>query len=205
MKHLRRRFLGLCLLPILLTCLDCVLTLAGQSKEYWSGDFTRVNEGSSYCHKLLAHHPLAFVAGEAALLFVYIGLILLTPQPVAMITSISMSLGHWAGASSWFLLSGKYRLGREISWGLALLTVAGMVVGCWWVKRHSDTSVSTGQGFVVRWGATGVLSSIWLVLVFLTGGQGLLSWIGRLWPLAAVCVYCLYACLSEMRRRKRNL
>src|SRR5437899_56450 len=129
MKHLRRRFLGLCLLPILLTCLDCVLTLAGQSKEYWSGEFTRVIEETSWCHKLLAYHPSAFVAGQAALTVVAMGLILLTPRIAAVIFSITQSLTHWAGASSWLVFSGGFRYGQEMCWGLALFTVVGMVLG----------------------------------------------------------------------------
>jgi hypothetical protein len=62
--------------------------LAGQSQEYWAGDYTRVNEADTFSHRLLTYHPLAFVAGHGIMALVSIGLILLTPRITAIIFSI---------------------------------------------------------------------------------------------------------------------
>jgi len=66
MAYFRRRFLGFCLLPILLTALDYGLTLAGQPKEYWAGDYGRAHEMDPILHTLLVYHPLAFVGNSEA-------------------------------------------------------------------------------------------------------------------------------------------
>ena len=79
MPKTRRRFLGLCLLPILLTCLDNGLTLSGQPKEYWAGNYAKAVEGNQWHFRLLAYHPLALVAEEVASMLVFVGLILLMP------------------------------------------------------------------------------------------------------------------------------
>src|SRR5882757_1338277 len=136
MAYFRRRFLGFCLLPILLTALDYGLTLAGQPKEYWAGDYGRAHEMDPILHTLLVYHPLAFVAVNAALTLVLVGLILLTPRIVATIFSIMTSLVHWAGASTWLVfqgyLNGREMNGREMAWGLASLSVICMAVGVGW-------------------------------------------------------------------------
>ncbi|SRR6266516_2532137 len=94
MPKLRRRFLGLCLLPILLTCLDNGLTLSGQPKEYWAGNYAKAIEGNRWHYQLLAHHPLALVAEEAASMLVFVGMILLMPQTLALTISIAATLGY---------------------------------------------------------------------------------------------------------------
>src|SRR5215831_14552590 len=131
MTYFGRRFLGFCLLPILLTALDYGLTLAGQAKEYWAGDYARVKEGDPLLHALLAWHPLAFIAVNAALTLGFVGLILLTPRIVAAIFSIMVSVLHWAGASSWLVLGG-YRHGHELSWGVAAFMIICLLAGVGW-------------------------------------------------------------------------
>jgi hypothetical protein len=46
MLQLRQRLLGLCLVPALLAGFDGWLTLHGQTKEYWSGNYKQVIKGS---------------------------------------------------------------------------------------------------------------------------------------------------------------
>jgi len=102
MLQLRRRFFGLCLLPILLTCLDNGLTLSGQPKEYWAGNYAKAIEGNHWHYQLLAYHPLALVGEEAASMLVFVGMILLMPQTLALTISIAVTLGYMVGASTWF-------------------------------------------------------------------------------------------------------
>jgi hypothetical protein len=82
---------------------DGCATLAGQSAEYWSGSYDRVNEWSMTFNDLLRFHPAALVGGllvEGALLST---LILLLPRLVAMFTSLTVTMGHTWGAMTWLI------------------------------------------------------------------------------------------------------
>ena len=152
MLQLRRRLLGLCLLPALLACLDSTLTLAAQSKEYWAGNYARVNEMSPTFHQLLAYHPLAFVAGEAGWILIFTGMILLMPQTLALIMSIAVTLGHTGGAASSLLF--RYPYGYQVCIGLCLLVAVGLAVGIRWGWRAEpqfDAPVGLRLPCALRW------------------------------------------------------
>jgi hypothetical protein len=203
MRYFRRRFLGFCLLPILLTALDDGLTLAGQPKEYWAGDYGQAHEMDPISHTLLVYHPLAFIAVNAALTLVLIGLILLTPRIVAAIFSIMTSLVHWAGATTWFFHQ-DYLNYREKSLGLALLMIICMAVGLGWgwrAKSHADPLDATRLCFGVRWVTIAVLFAIWLAVTFLDANIGR---VGKVWPLM-LFIFCFCVYLRELRQRKRKL
>jgi hypothetical protein len=134
MPQIRRRFLGLCLLPILLTTLDNGLTLHGQPKAYWAGDYSKAHEGNLWHYRLLTYHPLALVAEEAASMLVLVGLVLLLPQTLALTISLASTLGYMVGASTW-LLYGRFRYGHEMFVALCLLTAATIAVGIRWGWR----------------------------------------------------------------------
>jgi len=116
MLKIRRRFLGLCLLPILLTCLDNGLTLWRQPREYWAGDYTKAQEGNSWHYRLMAYHPLALVAEEAGSMLVFLGMILLLPQTLALTISIAATLGYMVDASTWLLYGGASLRSRDVLW-----------------------------------------------------------------------------------------
>jgi hypothetical protein len=203
MPYFRRKFLGFCLVPILLTALDCGLTLTGQPKEYWAGDYGRAHEMDPIEHTLLVYHPLAFVAGNAALTLVLIGLILLTPRIVAVIFSIMTSLTHWAGAFTWFFFQ-DYLNYREKSWGLALLMIICLAVGVGWgwrAKPHGGPLDTTRWSFGVRWMTIAVLFAIWLAVMFLDTN---INRVGKAWQLM-LSIYCFGVYLRELRQRKRKL
>ena len=203
MRYFRRRFLGFCLLPILLTVLDCGLTLAGQSKEYWTGDYSQAHEGDALNHTLLVYHPLAFVAVNAALMLVLAGLILLTPRIVALILIIITSLVHWAGATTWFFFQ-DYLNYREKSCGLALLTIICMAGGVGWgwrAKSHASPLDATRLSFGVRWVTIAVLFVIWLAVTFLDANVGR---VGKAWPLM-LFIFCFCVYVRELEQRKRKL
>jgi hypothetical protein len=183
-----------------LTGLDYWLTLAGQAKEYWAGNHTRVKEGDPLLHALLAWHPMAFIAVNAALTLVFVGLILLTPRIVAAIFSIMVSLLHWAGASTWLVMGG-YRHGRELSWGVAALMIICLVVGLGWGWRARSPVDSLGESrlsFGVRWTTVAVLFVLWLAPAFLDTNVGL---IGKAWP-SVLFIYCVCVYLRELKQRK---
>jgi len=189
-RYFPRRLLGLCLVPILLTCLDCALTLAGQPTEYWAGDHARVKEMTPILHQLLAYNPLAFVAGKAALLSAFIGMFLLMPYNSAMVLSILQSLGGLLAAESWLLHTG-YRYGPEMFGGLALVTVGGVVVG---IRRawQAESSV-TRLPFGLRYTMILMLFVIWLTVVFLSSRKTSIGWLVNISPLL------LFFCLLFLR------
>ena len=162
MLHLRRRFVGLCLLPILLCGLDTALTLSQQPPEYWAGDYARASEGNRWYYRLMSHHPLTFLAWEAASLAVLSGIILLSPQTVALTISIAVTLGYTVGSSTW-LLYGRFRYGHELFIGLCLLTAFAMALGIrwgWLAEPRSDAPAGARWPWAVRWAVILALAGI---------------------------------------------
>jgi hypothetical protein len=202
MRSFPQRFLGFCLLPASLTILDCCVTLVGQAKEYWAGNYAVVKEGDPINRYLLAHHPLAFVAGNLVIALVLIGLLLLTPRIVAAVFSISGSISRWGAVSSWFIMDG-YRWGQELTCGLGLLTVICLAIGVplgWRAKSDKDYLRDSRTFFGVRWAAITGLFGLLLAVQFMNTG---IPWAGKVLPLAAF-VYCFVIFVREMRHRKRN-
>ncbi len=116
---MKSRLYGLCLAPVLFSCLDGTVTLVGQSAAYWGGNYAQVNEASPTFHHLLAIHPLAFLAGLMVWMSVFIGIILLLPDTLALIVSIAVTFGHTVGTATWFLY--RFQFGYQVCNGLFLL------------------------------------------------------------------------------------
>jgi len=110
--------------------LDGSLTLAGQSAVYWDGAYQQVNEASPTFHHLLAVHPLAFVAGHLAWLVVFVGIILLLPDTLALIVAIGVTFGHTVGAATWVLW--RFQYGYQACNGLFLLSAVALGLGIRW-------------------------------------------------------------------------
>src|SRR5271170_1049092 len=72
---------------------------------------------------------------------------------VAVIFSILVSLTHWAGASTWLIFQG-YLNGREMAWGLALLTIICMARSGLGLAGHVSCR-SAGCHSTVLWGSLG--------------------------------------------------
>jgi hypothetical protein len=130
MAGVRQRFLGLCVPPLAFSALDSTLTLAGQSAQYWGGAYGQVNEASPTFHQLLAIHPLAFVAGSLGWMAVFVGLILLLPDTLALIGSFVTTMGHTVGAATWVLW--RYHYGYQACNGLFLLAAVALGLGIRW-------------------------------------------------------------------------
>lgn len=118
-------------MPVFMNCLDNGLTLLRQPSEYWAGNYAAAREGNPWYYKLMATHPLAFIGWEAASIAIFVGLILLMPQTLALAISIAFTLGYMVGASTW-LLYGKIRYGHELFCALCLFTAVGMALGIRW-------------------------------------------------------------------------
>lgn len=123
-----RRKLLLCLPPFALCMLDQLITLFGQSSDYWRGNYSVANEMNPWFNWLLRQHPLAFEAGIAAWVIVFCSVILVLPRRVAMTISIAIVLGHTWGAATWLGMMQPY----GYWFALALfLASAVMIVVTW--------------------------------------------------------------------------
>ncbi len=129
MKGVTHRLLGLCLPALLAWALDDCFTLLGQSPDYWDGDFAAVNEGSPTFNHLLQVHPLAFALGSVAWAGVFVAIILLLPDALALAVSIAVTLGHSAGAATWILWRSGYEYGYQMCNALFLGMAIALAVG----------------------------------------------------------------------------
>lgn len=125
-----RRFLGLGVAPLVLCSTDAALTLAGQAAAYWSGAYHRVNEASPTFHHLLTIHPAAFAAGIAAWMAIFLCLIILLPDTLALIVSLVVTIGHATGAATWLIF--RFRYGYQACNGLFLLTAVILALALRW-------------------------------------------------------------------------
>jgi hypothetical protein len=127
MSEVRNRLLGLCLPPLILCAVDATMTLLGQSSAFWSGDFRQVNEASPTPNQLLQVHPLAFIAGMLVWMAIFVCVILLSLDALALIVSIAVTFGHAAGAASWLMFRFKY--GYQAANGLMLMSAVLLGLG----------------------------------------------------------------------------
>jgi hypothetical protein len=151
MLQLRRRFLGLCLIPALLAGLDGWATLHGQTKGYWTGNYSQVIEGSPIFHKLLTCGPLAYIAGLSGWVLAFVGIILLTPETLALATCIAFTLGHAIGASSWLV---NFDYGYQLYSGMCAFAAVGLAVGIrwgWQAEPKNDAPVGARLPLGLRW------------------------------------------------------
>jgi hypothetical protein len=145
-----RRLIGLCLVPVLLAALDGSVTLAGQPADYWTGDHSRVLEGTPGFRWLLTHGPAAYIAGLMFWVLAFVGLILLLPSTPALAVCLMFTLGHTMGAFSWI---NRYPHGREFPVFINAITAVGLAMGIrWWARSpQDDTPLGAGLPNTIRW------------------------------------------------------
>jgi len=151
MSGVRSRVLGLCLTPLLICALDYMLTLLGQSDAYWAGDYQRVNEASPMFNYLLQIHPAAFIAGMAVWMTVFVGLILLLPDTLALIVSIAVAFGHSAGAATWLWWRFEYGYQAVNGMILAVAALLGLGIRYGWRAAPSCQYRFSGWSSRLRW------------------------------------------------------
>ncbi len=151
MEGVGRRLMGLCLPPLALCALDGTLTALGQSAAYWAGDYTRVNEASPTFNHLLEIHPAAYAVGVLAWAAVFVGIILLLPDTLALIVSITVTFGHTVGAASWLLW--RFQFSYQLCNGLFFASAVLLGLGIRWGWRAVPDQDYRLQGWPrgLRW------------------------------------------------------
>lgn len=125
---MNRPKLLLCVPPVVLALLDGGLTLALQPAEYWK-NAAAVNEASPLWVAFLSRSPLAYLAAATVYLAIVCACIRFLPRRAAFIASLTVSLWHIVGASSWVLNS----WGANGYWGgvIGLAFVAFALLRIW--------------------------------------------------------------------------
>jgi hypothetical protein len=123
----RPRRLWLALAPLLVCIADQVVTLSGQTAEYWAGDYSAPHEGSPQGYWLLQQHPLAYIAAAAGYMLTFTIVILLLPRLLAQTLAVGLVLGHAWGTASWLYTRWP---GTSIGYWMVigLYTVAAMLI-----------------------------------------------------------------------------
>ena len=89
-------------LPAFLLCLfDQFVTLLGQPKAYWAGDFRAPLEGSPPGHWLLSRHPAWYIMAACCYLLFIVLFIIWLPRLPARMASAGFVVGHTWGTCWW--------------------------------------------------------------------------------------------------------
>jgi hypothetical protein len=100
MKYKPHIFLFPC---ISLWLLDVILTLVGQSSEYWAGNFSDARELNPLFYWFLSNGPDVFLVAAIAYILLLVVILLLVPLKIAIITAYIVSIAHLIGAAGWML------------------------------------------------------------------------------------------------------
>jgi len=109
-----RKFVGLCVPPLVLALADAALTLLGQSEAYWASSFA-VNEASPGFAALLKLGPWILAAGAVVWMLAFCSVIVAAPPLFALILSIAVSVGHTVGSGSWIFEHFRFGAGYQIA------------------------------------------------------------------------------------------
>ncbi|MGD0897022.1 MAG: hypothetical protein ABR915_04240 [Thermoguttaceae bacterium] len=165
---LRQRFLGLCLPPLVFCALDATVTLMGQSTEYWQNQWADVNEIAPTFHYLLTVHPAAFAVGMAGWAVIFVMVLFLLPDTLALIVSVAIVLGHAGGTVAW--LGYHFKFSYQMCNGLALLAAVAIGTGVRWGWQATPNEALRLDRMPQVWRWT---------LILLLGGIGVYLF---LWP-----------------------
>jgi hypothetical protein len=160
MRNLRRRLIGLCLVPVLLAALDGSVTLIGQPPAYWAGDYSKVVEGTPGFRILLTHGPAAYIAGLAVWVMAFVGMILLLPSTLALAVCLQFTLGHTIGAFSWI---NHFPHGRELPIIINAIAAVGLAVGIRWgwaCEPRDDVPMGARLPTAIRWATVAALCAV---------------------------------------------
>lgn len=164
MSGLRRRILGLCLVPLLFCALDGTVTLIGQVPEYWVGNYEAVREGSPTFNHLLRVHPAAFVGGLSVWAIIFVSIILLVPDTLALICSLVVTIAHAVGAATWLLFRFEfgYQACNALFFACAVLLGLALRFG-WGAKPAVEYRLERISPFA-RWLLVAILFSVGVYL-----------------------------------------
>lgn len=162
---LRRRLIGLCLVPVLLAVLDGSVTLIGQPAAYWAGDYSRVLEGTPGFRILLTYGPAAYIAGLTVWVLAFVGMILLLPSRLALAVCLMFTLGHTIGAFSWI---NRFPNGRELPVFINAAAALGLAFGIhWWgCTPRDDTPLGANLPHALRWAIVAMLCGVPILITW---------------------------------------
>jgi hypothetical protein len=83
--------------------IDIVLTLVGQSPEYWAGDYSMTQEGNPFAEPLLAWNPWLFASAGILWLSALGTMVYLWKHRIAFIIAMIAFAGHTFGGAAWML------------------------------------------------------------------------------------------------------
>jgi hypothetical protein len=156
----KRRLLGLGVPCLLAFLLDTTLTLCGQPREYWAGQYTWTTEDTLFFHTLYVIHPVAALGGYVAWAVVMATLLLLLPELLAVILAIALVFGHTGGAYTWLIPV----LGPE--WyrvAIIMFLVAAVALGTglyWGVRASAHADQTVGVQRVSMWLRCGLSAAL---------------------------------------------
>jgi len=164
MWKLRRRLIGLCLVPVLLAVLDGSVTLIGQPAAYWAGDHARVLEGTPGFRILLTYGPAAYIAGLTVWVLAFVGMILLLPSTLALAVCLQFTLGHTIGAFSWI---NNFPHGRVLPVFINATAALSLALGIrWWAcSPRDDKPLGASLPNAIRWA---IVAMLWAVPILYT-------------------------------------
>ena len=107
---------------------DIGLTLAGQSAEYWAGDYSLANEGNPFAYPVLARSPWLFLAGGVVWGVVVAAVVLLWRHRAGEWLGVLCTLGHAFGGACWLARYGA------VGWVLVILYLVAVTLGLRWCR-----------------------------------------------------------------------
>ena len=105
--------LWLCLPAVITHLFDSVVTLLGQSSEYWGGQYNQVTEFNPVSHFALVTHPLVYLVYTVLQFIIVSVLIIVFPLMISKVFSTAWTMGSATGIISWLI--GRFSVGFWIS------------------------------------------------------------------------------------------
>lgn len=165
MRELKRRVIGLCLVPVLLAVLDGSVTLIGQPVGYWGGDYSQALEGTPAFRILLRQGPAVFMAGLAIYMSAFVGMIVMLPRTLALAICLQFTLGHTIGAFSWINRFPHTRMLPIVINSVAALSLALGIRWVWTSPLQEDTLLVSSLPTVTRWALVATLCFITILFM----------------------------------------
>ena len=107
---------------------DVGLTLAGQSADYWAGNYGRAMEANPVAFPLLAHSPWLFLAATVVWGAAVAAVVLRWRHRAGEWLAVLNTLGHAFGGACWLARYGA------VGWVLVILYLAAVVWGLRWCR-----------------------------------------------------------------------
>lgn len=92
------------LIPCLFLWLfDVILTLVGQSSEYWAGNLSEAKELNPLFLLFLSKGPDIFLVATATYILILVVILFIIPLRISILTAFIFSIAHLIGVTGWIL------------------------------------------------------------------------------------------------------